>query len=139
METIEEVALIGVDETALQAMLFLPPKPEKHIVLLHAPGGGRHDRAVKTVVRSLAGQNAALLVPDLTDETEGWHGLKEDGFLASRAQAVIEWFLNKSAAKQLSVCAIEPTPALRSALEQLAGVGRVIVLAAGETPRWEAI
>lgn len=132
MQTIEEIVLIGVDETALQAKMVLPPNPKSYAVLIHAPGGGRHDRPVKTAAKAFEGKNIGLLIPDLTDETEGWHGIKDEAFLIERAQAVIAWFLARAQANAVVVYAVEPTEGFVAALGGLPEVAEVRTVLAQE-------
>lgn len=127
MQSIEEVVLIGVDETALQAKLVLPETIERFAMLLHAPGGGRHDRAMKAVAKTLEGSHTGFLIPDLTDETEGWHGIKDEPFLIERALKTLAWFLNRSGAESVTVYAEGGSESFARALLEHPGVARVLL------------
>lgn len=122
MQTVEEIVLIGVDGTALQAKMVLPENPKGLVVLLHAPGGSRHDKPVKRIARELSGLNIGLLIPDLTDETEGWHGVRDEPFLVHRAAAVVMWFLQKTGRKEAALYACGASESFITALFERAPV-----------------
>lgn len=103
---IEEIVLIDAGFTVLQAKLVLPQNPQFCVVVLHKPAGSRHDKSVKRVERSLD-DSVASLVADLTDESEGSLAIGDDEFLLSRTNSVVEWFLQKSECKKVSLYLLE--------------------------------
>lgn len=106
---IEEIVLIKADDTALQAKLVVPDNPEYFVVLLHAPAGGRHDKSIKKVARMLDERATASLIPDLTDETEGYHQIQDDEFLLARGKIVIDYFVEKVGASSVDLYLINPS------------------------------
>lgn len=105
---IEEVVLIDVGATVVQAKLALPDNPDGYLIVFHKAGGARHDKSVKKIERAIL-PTIGSLVPDMTDESEGSLQIMDDEFLLSRARAIIEWFVQKSGAKLISLYALEPS------------------------------
>ncbi len=105
-DSVCEVVLIGVDQTALQAMYDHPAGAKKGVLLLHPKGSSRHDRTLRRLQTRMAEGGLAVLLPDLVDEDEGWHNFGSAEFFLHRAEAVLQWWLQRQ--PELSVVAIAP-------------------------------
>lgn len=91
-ESVSEVVLIGVDETALQGMYDHPAGAKEGALLLPAKGRDRHDRALKRLHNRLVASGVAVLIAELVDESEGWHRFGSAEFFTQRAEAVLLWW-----------------------------------------------
>ena len=115
-EDICEVVLLGVDGTALQGMLDQPARADRGVLLLHAKGGSRHDRALKKEAQALSEAGVAYLIPELVDESEGWHEFGDESFFAHRAEAVLLWWHQRAPHLQLSAFSLLEGPLAKERL-----------------------
>jgi alpha/beta superfamily hydrolase len=127
-ESICEVVLIGVEGTALQAMYDHPAGATRGALLLHPKGSSRHDRVLRKFHAALEEQGVAVLVPDLVDESEGWHDFGSPAFFARRAEAVLGWWHERASDLPLAVIAPGADEAMARQLLRRDQVRSVVLL-----------